>query len=104
MTVVPPSASDLMVAQNPLRAAGSTPAVGSSRKSTGGRGISAHASPGRCFQPPEGAPGRGLVEKGQGRPVHQRARESEPLLPAARERARDLIEPPVEPQEAAART
>src|SRR2546427_8285238 len=56
MTVVPWVASTLIARQKLRRAAGSTPAVGSSRKSTSGRCSSAQPSASRCFHPPESCP------------------------------------------------
>ena len=57
-----------MRSQNSRRLTGSTPAVGSSRKSSGGSWIVAHASATRCFQPPESVPGE-LLAGARVRPV-----------------------------------
>ena len=46
------------MSQNSLRDTASTPVVGSSRKSTDGRWISAQQSASFCFMPPESFPAR----------------------------------------------
>ena len=52
-TVVPSSTSSLIMSQSPLRLCRSSPVVGSSRNSTGGRGTSAAATSRRRRIPPE---------------------------------------------------
>ena len=51
-TATPRSANELIIFQKARRASGSTPEVGSSRKSTEGSCITAAPKATRCFQPP----------------------------------------------------
>ena len=59
--VVPASASARKWPQNWTRSSGSTPTVGSSRNSTAGWWISAHASDRRRRWPPDSVPGHGVL-------------------------------------------
>ena len=60
--VTPCSFNRLNISQNSFRETGSTPVVGSSRKSTSGLWIKAQQRASFCFIPPESAPARRLLK------------------------------------------